>query len=352
MSLNETLLFSLPQLGWRPFYQQQLDWDEMENTLPARISEHHRSGYICWTEDGEIHLDIHIKLPPMTVGDWILLDRESNQFVRLLDRQSVFSRKAAGAKAYEQLISANVDTVFIVSSLNLDFNLSRIERYLALAKEAQVEAVIVLTKADLCEDVEEKCQQVQSLNPLLSIEAINALSEESCQKLQPWCKVGRTVAVMGSSGVGKSTLVNTLMGNHVQDTSGIREQDSKGRHTTTSRSLLATPTGALLLDTPGMRELQIADCEQGITEVFADVAVLAEQCRFSDCQHMSEPGCAVRKAVENGDLDDRRLKNYRKLLAEQERNRHSLAERRAKEKDFHKHVKSVMKEKTASKQGY
>lgn len=352
MSLNETLSLSLPQLGWRPFYQQQLDWDEMERTLPARISEHHRSGYICWTENEEIHLDIHVKLPPMTVGDWILIDRESKQFVRRLERQSLFSRKAAGSQSYEQLISANVDTVFIVSSLNNDFNLSRIERYLALAKEAQVEAVIVLTKADICHDVDDRCQQVQALNPLLSVEAINALSQQSCQRLEPWCKAGRTVAVMGSSGVGKSTLVNTLMGGEVQDTAGIREQDSKGRHTTTFRSLLATPSGALLLDTPGMRELQIADCEQGINEVFADVTVLAKQCRFSDCQHHSEPGCAVIQAVENGDLDERRLKNYRKLLSEQEHNSRSIAERRAKEKDFHKHVKSVMKEKTASKQGY
>ncbi|CAM2753320.1 ribosome small subunit-dependent GTPase A [Vibrio diazotrophicus] len=352
MSLNETLSLSLPQLGWRPVYQQQLSWDELETAIPARISEHHRTGYICWTENGEIHLDIHAKLPPMTVGDWVLLDRETNQFVKLLDRQSLFSRKAAGIKSYEQLIASNVDTVFIVSSLNQDFNLSRIERYLALAKEAQVEPVIVLTKADLCDDADDKKQQVQALNPMLYVESINALSSESCQSLKAWCKVGKTIAVMGSSGVGKSTLVNTLMGSDIQETSGIREHDSKGRHTTTSRSLLSMPSGALLLDTPGMRELQISDCEQGIEEVFADVANLADKCRFSDCKHISEPGCAVLKAIESEELDERRLRNYRKLLAEQARNSESIAERRSKEKDFHKHVKSVMKEKQSREKGY
>ncbi len=352
MSFNETSSLSLPQLGWRPVYQQQLSWEELETTIPARISEHHRSGYICCTEQGEIHLDIHAKLPSMTVGDWILLERETNLFVKLLERQSLFSRKAAGIKSYEQLIAANVDTVFIVSSLNHDFNLSRIERYLALAKEAQVEPVIVLTKADLCEDTDEKQHQIQSLNPLLNVESINALSSESCERLKPWCKVGKTIAVMGSSGVGKSTLINTLMGSEAQDTAGIREHDSKGRHTTTSRSLLSMPAGALLLDTPGMREIQITDCEQGVAEVFSDITTLVDQCRFSDCQHENEPGCAVRNALDNGDLDDRRLRNYRKLLSEQARNSASIAEKRAKERDFHKHIKSVMKGKQTLEKGY
>ncbi|EKO3489880.1 ribosome small subunit-dependent GTPase A [Vibrio fluvialis] len=340
MSLTDTHSLSLPQLGWRPVFQQQLSLEDMEHNALARVAAHHRSGYVCWSEQGEFHLDIHAKLPAMTVGDWIVIDH-SQQFVRLLDRQSLFSRKAAGNRAYEQLIAANVDTVFIVSSLNQDFNLSRIERYLALAREAQVEPVIVLSKADLCDDTEDKRRQVQDLSPLLSVETINALNNESCQVLHSWCKIGRTIAVMGSSGVGKSTLVNTLMGEQVQETGGIREQDSKGRHTTTARFLLPMPSGALLLDTPGMRELQIADCEHGVAQTFADVESLAQQCRFSDCRHQSEPGCAVNRAVESGELDARRLKNYQKLLAEQLYNSETIAERHARHRRFSKMVRNA-----------
>ncbi|MCG6227809.1 ribosome small subunit-dependent GTPase A [Vibrio furnissii] len=338
MSLINTHTLSLPQLGWRPVFQQQLSLEEIEHTIFARIAAHHRSGYVCWSERGEFHLDIHAKLPAMTVGDWILID-SNQQFVRLLDRQSLFRRKAAGSRAYEQLIAANVDTLFIVSSLNQDFNLSRIERYLALAREAQVEPVIVLTKADLCTDGEAKRRDVQALSPLLNVETINALDHDSCQVLHAWCKTGSTVAVMGSSGVGKSTLVNTLMGETIQSTGGIREQDSKGRHTTTARFLLPMPGGALLLDTPGMRELQIADCEHGVAETFADVASLAQQCRFGDCQHQSEPGCAVQRALETGELDARRLRNYQKLLAEQLYNSETIAERHARHRRFSKMVR-------------
>ena len=225
---------NLRQLGWQPFFQQQLTLEDYEHTTVARIAAHHRSSYELITEAGEQSLPITSQLPHMTVGDWILLDSD-NRFVRLLERRSLFSRKAAGTKVAEQYIAANIDTVFIVCSLNQDFNLSRIERYLTLTNEAQVESVIVLTKADLCEDPAQKRQQVQQLDPLLMVEYVNALDPASTSCLSGWCGSGKTVAFIGSSGVGKSTLVNTLMEHKEQTTAGIREDDDKGRHTTTSR---------------------------------------------------------------------------------------------------------------------
>lgn len=333
---------SLQQLGWQPVFQQQQTLEDYDNSVIARITAHHRSGYTLASEQGEIVLPIHQNQPAMTVGDWVILNAEL-QFNRLLERQSIFSRKAAGSRVAEQYISANIDTVFIVVSLNNDFNLSRIERYLALANEAQVEAVIVLTKKDLCDDYEDKVQQVQSLDSMLMIEAVNSLDQDSTQVLSPWCKTGKTVALMGSSGVGKSTLVNSLLGGFQQATGGIRD-DSKGRHTTTSRSLHLLSSGGLLLDTPGMRELQLADCAEGVSETFSDVEELAMHCRFSDCSHESEPGCAIRKAIESDELSERRFSNYEKLLREQARNGASLAEQRTNSKQLSKMYKTVQSE--------
>lgn len=334
---------TLQQLGWQPFFQQQLTLEDYEHATIARIIAHHRSGYKLRTEHGWKMLSITNQMPPMTVGDWVLLDSE-NRFSRLLDRHSLFSRKAAGTKVAEQYIAANIDTVFIVCSLNQDFNLNRIERYLTLAREARVEPVVVLTKADLCTDPEDKRQQVQQLDPLLLTECVNALDLNSVQPLMQWCSKGKTVTFLGSSGVGKSTLINTLMGQAEQQTGGIRTDDDKGRHTTTSRSLHFLPQAGILLDTPGMRELQLTDCFQGLSQTFADIEELATQCRFSDCNHQSEPGCAVQQALEKGYLDPRRLKNYRKLLREQERNQASLAELRSREKRFSKLVRRVTKQ--------
>ncbi|MFA0404813.1 MULTISPECIES: ribosome small subunit-dependent GTPase A [unclassified Vibrio] len=334
---------SLQQLGWQPVFQQQLTLEDYDHSVIARIVAHHRNGYTLASEQGEIVLPIHQNQPAMTVGDWVILNSEL-QFDRLLERQSLFSRKAAGSRVAEQYISANIDTVFIVVSLNNDFNLSRIERYLALANEAQVEAVIVLTKKDLCDDYEDKVQQVQSLDPMLMIEAVNSLDQDSTQVLSPWCKIGKTVALMGSSGVGKSTLVNSLLGEASQATGGIREDDSKGRHTTTSRSLHLLASGGLLLDTPGMRELQLADCAEGVSETFSDVEELAMHCRFSDCHHESEPGCKIRAAIESVELSERRFTNYQKLLREQARNGASLAEQRANNKQLSKMYKTVQSE--------
>ncbi|WP_261905059.1 ribosome small subunit-dependent GTPase A [Vibrio fortis] len=335
---------SIAQLGWKPIFQQQLTLEDYEQeNFAARVIAHHRSGYTLASEQGEIHLAIHHALPAMTVGDWVIL-KPNQQFERLLERQSLFSRKASGTRVAEQLISANVTTVFIVVSLNHDFNLSRIERYLALANEAKVEPVVVLTKKDLCDDAETKVSQVQSLDPLLMIETVNGLDLESVQVLAPWCTSGATVALMGSSGVGKSTIVNSLMAEQAQATGGIREDDSKGRHTTTSRSLHLLKDGGLLIDTPGMREIQLSECAEGVSETFADIEELAMNCRFSDCQHQSEPGCEIQRALKSGELTERRFNNYQKLLREQARNSATLAEKRASYKQLTKMYRSVQNE--------
>lgn len=341
MNLHPTL----QQLGWQAFFQQQLNLQEFEDTVIARVIAHHRSGYELLTVQGPFHLVASPTLPQITVGDWLLLD-DTGRFIRLLTRKSLFKRKAAGSQLAEQLIAANVDTLIIVCSLNHDFNLSRIERYLTLAHDADAEPLLVLTKMDLCSDVESYLEQVKQLDNRLMVEVVNALDTSCINTLQHWCKAGSTLAVVGSSGVGKSTLVNNLIGNLGQKTAEIRSDDSKGRHTTTARSMHFIPAGAVVIDTPGMRELQLMECEDGIRRTFSDIDSLATQCRFNDCQHFAEPSCAVQKAIAQGDLDARRLTNYQKLNAEQARNASSLQERRAQERQFSRMVKSVQSLKT------
>lgn len=336
--------YLLSHLGWNNFFQQQLTLQEYETCVPARVFGQERSLVQLVTANGNIALQISPSMGDITVGDWLLLD-ENHQFLRILERVSLFTRKAAGIKARTQLIAANINTVFLVSSMNLDFNLNRLERYLALANEAEVEVVIVLTKADCCENQAEYIAKAQSIGRALDVVAVNSLENSSVNQLMPWCQPGKTVGFLGSSGVGKSSLINTLSGKSVQRTQAIRTDDDKGRHTTTGRSLHLLPSGALLLDTPGMRELQLADCEHGLDETFSEITALAHMCKFADCNHQKEPGCAVRSAIEAGNLEERRLENYIKLMKEQDFNNATLAERRAKDRDFGRYVKSVMKSK-------
>jgi len=332
--------YSLNQLGWQPFFQQQLTLDEWEHFSIARVVSQERTTIHVLTSEGKRSLPLTQGMPTMTVGDWMLID-SADQFHRLLERLSLFSRKAAGTKVATQLIAANIDTVFIVCSLNQDFKLNRIERYLALANEADVQPVIVLSKADCCDKPQDYAQQVQALDPLLMVVTVNCLDPDSVRKLEPWCSAGKTVALLGSSGVGKSTLINTLSGRDIQRTHSIRDDDDKGRHTTTGRSLHLLPSGGLLLDTPGMRELQLASCEHGIEETFAEISELATQCKFSNCKHQNEPGCSIRAAINNGILDERRLSSYLKLMREQAFNEATLAEKRARDRNLTRYYKSV-----------
>ena len=278
-----------------------------------------------------------------TVGDWLLLDR-GHRPLRRLERKSLFKRRAAGGESRIQLIAANVDTLFVVSSCNADFNPPRLERYLALAREADVTPVVVLTKADQAEAPGDYARTAARLLPGQLVETVDARDSARIACLEAWCGHGQTVALVGSSGVGKSTLVNTLAGVALA-TREVRADDQKGRHTTTGRALHRLPAGGWLLDTPGMRELALTDVKDGLDEVFADVVALADNCRFADCRHDGEPGCAVRAAIEAGTLKPERLRRHRKLVAEEARNSENLAERLARDRAFGKMVKGIMRDK-------
>jgi len=333
----------LANLGWQSFFQQQLSLEEWENSIAARVIEQHRSEITLATESETFDIALSHTMPTLVVGDWILLDN-NKRFIRVLGRKTCFQRKAPGSKIKYQLISANVDTAFIVSSMNEDFNLNRIERFLALVNESGAEPVVVLSKSDQSSSPEELIAQVRNLDSNLIVEAVNCLDSNSVSKLEAWLKQGSTTSVLGSSGVGKSTLINTLLGGNSQSTGRIREDDDKGRHTTTRRSLIPLESGGLILDTPGMREIQLTDCKEGIAATFSDIENLSNQCRYDDCQHQSEPECAVLESIKLGILDIRRLNNYHKLLREEALNSAILIDKRAKDKALGKFYKRTLNE--------
>jgi len=340
-----TRSYTLASLGWRAFFQQQLSIDEVEHGRPARVLTVQRSGITVGDTVGERHMPLGSRwftLPAEqrpAIGDWVLLSEQGDAVVRVLDRTSVFTRVAAGEKVDLQVIAANVDTLFVVTSCNEEFNASRLERYLAIAIEAGVEPVVILTKADLCDAPDRFITAARGAHKSVAVECVNTLDASALDGIRAWCTPGHTIALVGSSGVGKSTLLNSLAGSQKQATGGIRESDSSGRHTTSHRSLHLLPNGALLLDSPGMRELKIVDAEQGVTEMFGDVGDLGLKCRFNDCSHEDEPGCAVQAAITAGALDERRLHNYRKLLREQARHTDTIAEQRHRNRQFAKRVK-------------
>lgn len=327
------------ELGWTAHFARQSAPDPCH---PFRVAEVHRSEITAISPEGPQTLRAPQGTGALAVGDWVLA--EDGAITHVFDRQSLLKRRAAGTEVREQLIAANVTTLGIVSSCNADFNERRLERYLVLAADAGCLPLVVLTKADQTDEAVGFVRRAERLSPLLTAIAIDATDPMDIRRLHPWCRTGDTLALVGSSGVGKTTIRNALTGEHAA-VQGIREDDAKGRHTTTSRALVRTLAGGWLIDTPGMRALRLADASEGIETVFADIEDMAAACRFGDCSHETEPGCAVRQAIDEGLLDPERLRRWRKLRAEDLRNSETIAQARARDKGFGKMVKGVVKRK-------
>ena len=338
---------TLESLGWDQSFESAFqEWAGKADIQPGRILI--EFNYICrvWCEGGEIEAVRSGRLSHRAtsrgelpaVGDWVVVrkrpDEDRGAIVAVLPRRSWFSRRMAGQVTDEQVVAANVDVVFIVMSLDNDFSLRRLERYLLLARESGASPVVLLTKSDACDDVPARVAEVTALAGDVPVHAFSPKFDQALDQVARYLPAGKTGALLGSSGVGKSTIINRLVGRDVQKTRDIRESDSKGRHTTTHRELVFLPNGGFVIDTPGMRELQLWDVGDAVSETFDDIEALAPECRFTDCRHREEPRCAVKAAVEEGKLSAARLESYLKLqdelgyLARQQDERAQLEEKR------------------------
>ncbi len=354
---------SIHRLGWNDFFQNQLG-PELSAFTISRVVEEQRRRYRLagdfdgWAEvSGRFRHEARTQADFPAVGDWVgttmLAGAERAVIHHRLARRGAVSRKAAGRTAEEQVIAANVDTLFLVTAPTGDVNPRRLERYLAIAFEAGAMPVVVLNKSDLCDDPSAEIEALRARLPFVEIAAVSALNGDRLDELAPFLKPGVTVAMLGSSGVGKSTLMNRLLGQDLQRVAPIGASDSKGRHTTTARQLIELPNGTLLIDTPGMRELQPWADDSGNVGGFEDVIAVAASCRFSDCSHTNEPGCAVAAALAAGTLTAERLDHYRQLLLEtafeeRKRDKAAAAEEKRKWKRLSQQVKALYKDRERS----
>ncbi len=313
----------MENLGYSKKLASALEELALDNVVPGRIVWQSAYDYRVWCEAGEVAAQLTGKVRSSGrpgVGDWVALrpdaDMKTGTIVAILPRKSAFSRSAAGKSVSEQVVAANIDEVFIVTDLDTDFNVRRIERYITLVYNSGAIPVVVLNKTDLAQDVQAVMDETEAVSPGVPVYAVSAEEGEGLEQLEGRLGHGITVAFLGSSGVGKSTLINCLLGEERMEVGEVREADGKGRHTTTHRELIPLPEGGAVIDTPGMREISVWGDEHGLTDAFPEIDDLAATCRFRDCRHDTETGCAVVEAVESGDVDPDRLESFRKLRAE------------------------------------
>jgi ribosome biogenesis GTPase len=318
----------LKDLGWNAFFASEFAKLGDAALVPARVVEELKGFQRVRSEQGEylaqvggkIHYQAEGREHFPAVGDWVgIAPRPEEGRARIaciLPRQTKLSRKVAGRERSEQIVATNLDVVFVVSSLNREFNARRIERYLSLVWDSGARPVVLLNKADLCAEAEARVAEVENIARGASVHLLSARKETGLDAVQGYVKVGRTTAFVGSSGVGKSTIINALSGGKALRVQPVHEADDRGRHTTTSRQMIFLPQGGIVIDTPGMRELALWDNQEGVAQVFEDIELLALDCKYRNCGHDSEPGCAVGAAIHKGTLEPGRLENYRKLQAE------------------------------------
>ena len=325
----------LTTFGWSEFFEVNFKPYAGKGYTCGRVALEHKNFFRVYTEHGEVLAEISGKLRHEAVnrsdlpavGDWVVIS--SRIIHAVLPRRTSFARKIAGSRTEEQIVGANIDTVFLVTSLNQDFSLRRIERYLITAWESGANPIIILSKADLCDRLSDVINEVEAIARGVPIYAISVVTGRGLQDIAQYFKPGQTVALLGSSGVGKSTLINHLAGVDLLKVQTVREHDDRGKHTTTHRELVLLPRGGLVLDTPGMRELQLWDGDKSLQLVFDDIEALAGRCFFSDCRHQDEPRCVVREALADGTIDSERYESYEKLQKElkyQSRRKDKLSE--------------------------
>lgn len=351
-------MHDLTSLGWTEFFEGEFQPYRKLGHFAGRVALEERGAYRLYTELGELSAGVRGKLRYDSVsaadfpavGDWVSVSRRERdglaQIHAVLPRRSKFSRKAAGASAEEQVVAANVDTVFLVQGLDHDFNLRRLERYIVAAFESNAAPVVILSKADLCSDVERKTADAATVSSGTPVHAISSITGDGLGQIDQYILPGVTVAFLGSSGAGKSTLINRIVGEEIQKTAEVRENDSRGRHTTTHRELIVLKTGGMLIDTPGMRELQFWDASASLGQAFSDIQSIADTCYFSNCSHQNEPGCAVREALEDGSLEKARYDSYAKMEKEMEyldarMDTKLHLKRKSREKKLHRAIRTI-----------
>ena len=350
---------NLQHLGFDDWFQARIETDKLALHEIARVVSVHKDSYMITKGHGDVFAELTGKLAYTadsasdlpTTGDWVYVDfydDDTHAIIHdILPRKTILHRKTSGKTFDLQLIATNIDSAFIVQSLDYNFNLSRLERYLVMINEANINPVILLSKCDLVseDDVEEKIKSVKNISPKTTVIPFSNESGENIEHIKALLEQGHTYCLLGSSGVGKTTLLNSILGDARFETKSVSKKESKGRHTTTSRELIQLENGAMLIDTPGMRELGNIAVDAGIDETFSDIVELAMNCKFNNCTHVNEKGCAILSAISEGELSEKRFQNYLKMKNESAFNDMSYYEKRQKDKNFGKMIKSVIKSK-------